>query len=168
MVDVGLIGEDERLELIGGELVPMSPKGSRHEVVKVHLARALRALAGAQFDVVVETTLRLEVDTYVEPDLTVVAVSTKVRDYSPATALLVIEIADSSLGYDLGRKPVIYAAHGLPELWVVDVATRQTHVHRDPGPTGYRSVIVAPASAAIAPLRLLHVSVTLESLPLDE
>jgi Uma2 family endonuclease len=169
MVDVGLIGEDERLELIGGELVPMSPKGSRHEVIKrALLNRWLRGELDPTVDVIVETTLRLDGLSFVEPDIVLVAARTRLDDLVPSNVLLVIEIADSSLGYDLGPKPAIYAAHGLRERWVIDVTTRQTHVHREPSPSGYRSVTVTSAELSLEPQLLPHLSVTLANLPLDE
>ena len=71
MVAAGVMEEDERLELIGGELVPMSPKGNRHEVVKVALLRRWYRIAPDDLDLAPETTFRLSEDTYLEPDVVI-------------------------------------------------------------------------------------------------
>lgn len=168
MVEVGLIAEDERVELIGGELVPMSPKGSRHEAVKRNLIRACRTRLPAAFDVMVETTLPLDDHAFVEPDVLIVRASTRVRDFSPATALLVVEIADSSLGYDLGRKPAIYASHGLVELWVIDAVARVTHVHRQPMATGFADVTVHSADSELRAAFVPELAFRLADMPLED
>lgn len=140
MVEIGLIGRDERFELIGGEIVPMSPKGVRHERLKEFVNVWLVQHYVPDYRVIQETTFRLSDDTYLEPDFIVYGKDTDLADLDGDTCLLAIEIADSSLAYDLGHKPAIYAAFGVPEMWVIDARTLQTHIHRDPTPTGYRTV----------------------------
>ncbi len=140
MVEIGVIGRDERFELIGGEIVPMSPKGIRHERLKQWLATWLYTNLTPDYQVIPETTFRLSDDTYLEPDFIVYGKDTDLADLRGDTCLLAIEIADSSLAYDLGHKPAIYAGFGVREMWVIDVRSLQTHVHRDPTPTGYRTV----------------------------
>jgi Uma2 family endonuclease len=140
MTVAGILHEDERIELIGGEIVPMSPKGNHHEILKtalnIHWARQLPR--DVQFTT--ETTFRLSDDTYLEPDFIFYPKAAGWEGLSAATAQLVVEIADSSLAYDLGRKAGIYAAFGVSELWVIDAVKLQTRIHREPTPTGYRSV----------------------------
>jgi Uma2 family endonuclease len=140
MTVAGILHEDERIELIGGEIVPMSPKGNQHEILKtvlnIHWARQLPR--DVQFTT--ETTFRLSDDTYLEPDFIFYPKAAGWEGLSAATAQLVVEIADSSLAYDLGRKAGIYAAFGVSELWVIDAVKLQTRIHREPTPTGYRSV----------------------------
>lgn len=140
MVEIGVIGRDERFELIGGEIVPMSPKGIRHERLKQWLATWLYTNLTPDYQVIPETTFRLSDDTYLERDFIVYGKDTDLAELRGDNCLLAIEIADASLDYDLGRKPQIYAAFGVRELWVIDARTLQTHVHRDPTPTGYRTV----------------------------
>ncbi|WP_306120198.1 MULTISPECIES: Uma2 family endonuclease [unclassified Roseitalea] len=141
MVEIGVIGRDERFELIGGEIVPMSPKGIRHERLKelVNVWLVQHYVPG--YRVIPETTFRLSDDTYLEPDFIVYGTDTDLAELRGDNCLLAIEIADSSLAYDLGRKPQIFAAFGVRELWVIDARTLQTHIHRDPTPTGYRTVL---------------------------
>ncbi|MFN3226701.1 MAG: Uma2 family endonuclease [Hyphomicrobiales bacterium] len=140
MVEAGLIGPDERIELIGGELVPMSPKGIRHEQVKQWLNRQLITTLPDWCEVIPETTFRLSEDTYVEPDFLVYKRADGLDGLKGDMALLSIEVAVSSLAYDKGRKAQVMAAFGVPELWVVDAERMVTTLHRDPTPTGYRTV----------------------------
>jgi Uma2 family endonuclease len=141
MTAAGIIEEDERIELIGGEIVPMSPKGNHHEILKAALNHYWVPRLPAHLRLVTETTFLLTADTYLEPDFVFYPKSSGIRGLSAATVPLVVEIADSSLGYDLGRKAGLYASFGIAELWVIDAVRLITRVHRDSTPEGYRSVI---------------------------
>jgi Uma2 family endonuclease len=136
MTQAGIIDEDERFELIGGEIVPMASKGIRHEVMKNALVYHLVRHAPDEFRFAVETTFRLSEDSFVEPDFVFYRTADGLAALNPRTALLAIEVADSSLRWDLGRKALIYSGFGVPELWVIDVVTQKTHVHRRPGIEG--------------------------------
>ena len=131
MTAAGIIEEDERIELIGGEIVPMSPKGNHHEILKAALNHHWVPRLPAHLRLVTETTFRLTADTYLEPDFVFYPKSSGIRGLSAATVPLVVEIADSSLGYDLGRKAGLYASFGIAELWVIDALRLVTHIHRD-------------------------------------
>jgi Uma2 family endonuclease len=152
MVAAGVMEEDERVELIGGELVPMSPKGNHHEVVKTALlARWYRARAD---DVLLtpETTFRLSEDTYLEPDVVIYPRASGLRGLTGANVLLVVEIADSSLRYDTGRKAALYASFGIRELWVIDAVRLTTRVFREPAADGYRNAWDFAPTDQLAPL----------------
>jgi Uma2 family endonuclease len=168
MVEVGLIAEDERIELIGGEIVPMSPKGDHHEVLKTKLLRLWMRIAPDELELTPETTFRLSEDTYLEPDIVVYRLADGLKRLDGGTALLCVEIADSSLGYDLGRKPATYAAFGVAELWVIDAVRLVTHVHREPGEGGYRSVTVHAAGETLVPLRAPALPLRLADLDLSD
>jgi len=165
MVEVGLIGEDERVELVGGELVPMSAKGNRHEVLKMELMLYWGRTRPDSVKFVTETTYRLTPFDMLEPDFLVIAADLPLAEVKGPTALLVVEIADSSLGYDLGLKASIYAREGVRELWVIDAVTHATHVHRDPGPDGYRSKATASADERLEPRLAPGLAVRLTDLP---
>jgi Uma2 family endonuclease len=140
MVAAGVMEEDERVELIGGELVPMSPKGIRHEVVKTALlARWYRARADEVL-LTPATTFHLSEDTYLEPDVVIYPRTSGLRGLTGANVLLVVEIADSSLRYDIGRKAALYASFGIRELWVIDAVRLTTRVFREPAADGYRDM----------------------------
>jgi Uma2 family endonuclease len=151
MVEVGLIAPDERLEIVGGEIVPMSPKGNRHEAIK----SALNLLWGRRCpDIcafVPETGLTLSEYIYLEPDFVVFWRSVGLAGLRGPDVLLAVEVADSSLDYDLRRKPLIFAEHGVRELWVIDAARRVVHVHLGPGPGGYGRIVQRDASDRLEP-----------------
>jgi Uma2 family endonuclease len=138
MVAAGVMEEDERVELIGGELVPMSPKGNHHEVLKAALLRRWYRSAPDEVSLVPETTFRLSEDTYLEPDVVIYPRSSGIRGLSADNVLLVVEIADSSLRYDIGRKAALYASFGIRELWVIDAVRLTTRVFREPTADAYR------------------------------
>jgi Uma2 family endonuclease len=138
MVAAGVMDEDERVELIGGELVPMSPKGIQHEVVKRALVDQWIRARPEEVRLAPETTFRLSEDTYLEPDIVIYPRTSGLRGLTGATVLLVVEIADSSLRYDIGRKAALYAGFGIAELWVIDAVRLTTRAFREPGANGYR------------------------------
>lgn len=166
MVEIGLIDEHERLELLGGELVPMSAKGSAHEVVKLGLIEFLIRNCPARFRVIPETTFRLSIDTFIEPDFLVFPASVPLRELKGPDAVLAIEVSDSSLGYDLGRKPRIYAQYGISELWVIDAPKLIVHVHRGVGPEGYGDVKTFDQQALLTPMNVPELAVRLADLNL--
>jgi Uma2 family endonuclease len=166
MTAAGILHEDERIELIGGEIVPMSPKGNHHEIVKAALTVYWARKLPVDLMFVNETTFRLSADTYLEPDLVFYPKAPGLKGLSAATARLVVEISDSSLSYDLGRKAGLYAAFGIAELWVIDAVTLQTRVHREPTPTGYRSVVDFPPSQRLVPGLAPGLAVVLSELEL--
>ncbi len=151
MVAAGVMEEGERVELIGGELVPMSPKGNQHEVVKIALNdHWVRARPG-DCRIAPETTFRLSEDTYLEPDFVIYSRATALKSLSGANVLLVVEIADSSLSYDMGRKAALYASFGVRELWVIDAVRRTARVFADPAAEGYRFTRDFGASDRLSP-----------------
>ncbi len=152
MVAAGVIEEDERIELIGGELVPMSPKGNQHEVVKVALLDHWYRARPDEVLLAPETTFRLNEDTYLEPDVVVYPSALEPKDLTGPSVLLVVEIADSSRRYDTGRKARLYARSGVRELWVIDAAKSTARVFREPGADGYREARDFAATERIAPL----------------
>jgi Uma2 family endonuclease len=167
MASKGIIAEDERIELIGGEVVPMSPKGRRHEIVRGELAFHMSRQAPSDLRVVAEAQFNLTDDTYVVPDILVHPAATKVPDVRGPSALLVIEIADSSLTYDLSTKAPLYASHGVREYWVINARTLETVVHRDPRGSAYADVKGLSADVRLVPLLAPQLGVALADLGLD-
>jgi Uma2 family endonuclease len=167
MVAEGIILEDERFELIGGEVVPMPPKGNRHELVKKALQQYWTPLiVGSPIDLITQTTLRVGQDEFYEPDFLFWPRSIPLKEVTAAHALLIVEVADTSLRYDLGTKAGIYARLGLRELWVIYADTLVTTVHRDPQPGGYGEVHNAAADGRIEPMRAPNLAITLGTLDL--
>ncbi len=166
MVEAGIIDGDERFELIGGEVVPMSPKGARHELVKIELNRNLQQTLALDLSIAPETTLRLDEKSFVEPDFCVFPRSIAPGDMRGYDVLLAIEIADTSLRYDLGRKIGTYAAYGIAEVWVINALTLVTRVHRQLGPEGYRDIAEFGPDATLTAVRVPSVSIGLSALGL--
>lgn len=152
MEEAGIIAPDERLELIGGEIVPMAAKGNRHESIKVALLRHWGRVCPASHVIAPETGLHLDDHNYVEPDFIVFSRTTLLKDLKGPDVLLAVEVADSSLDYDLRRKPFVYAGFGVRELWVIDAANRRVHAYRAPRPDGYADVASLPAPHVLTPL----------------
>jgi Uma2 family endonuclease len=156
MVAAGVVDEDERVELVGGELVPMSPKGNQHEVVKIALLRRWYRAAPDNCDLAPETTFRLSEDTYLEPDVVIYSRAEGLKALSGPSALLVVEIADSSLRFDIGRKAALYASFGVRELWVIDAVKLTARAFRAPSDEGYREAKDFGGSDRLTPLVAPH------------
>jgi Uma2 family endonuclease len=167
MVAQGIILEDERFELVGGEVVPMSPKGVRHELVKKALQqRWIPLIAGSPVDLLTETTLYIGIDEFREPDFLFWPRSIPLQDVTAASALLIVEVADTSLRYDLQTKAPAYAKLGLREYWVIDATTLVAYIHRDPAPDGYPPPRKAEPSERLEPLLAPQLGVRLTDLGL--
>lgn len=162
-VEHGLIDEKERFELIGGEIVPMSPKGLFHERLKTALNIYFVRALPLGILVTQETTFRLSEDTFVEPDFVFYEEADGLEKLKGETCLLAVEVADSSLSYDRGRKADLYASFAVKELWVVDVRARSIRVFRNPMPTGYANVLDVAGDTAVKALNVPDLELTLAS-----
>jgi Uma2 family endonuclease len=151
MLEAGIFTEDDRIELIGGELVPMSPKGIRHEIVKTELLNWLFRRLPSPLNLAVELGWRPNSDTYLEPDLVIYPGRTTAALVPAEQILLVIEVAQSSLSFDTGTKAATYARLGVRDYWVVNAVTLDTDIHRTPGPNGFADVKRYPASHLLTP-----------------
>jgi Uma2 family endonuclease len=162
-----LLAEPPRVELIEGEIVMMSPIGSRHEEIVDRLNEwsvgvAPRSVARVRIQQSLGIPGRQSVP---QPDVAWV----QPRDYAArrpeaADALLVIEVAETSLQYDLGEKAAVYAAGGVADYWVVDAAAEIVHVLRHPGPLAYAEHRVAGRGESITPLARPEAVLAVESL----
>jgi Uma2 family endonuclease len=135
MGETGILSPADRVELIDGEIFDMSPIGVLHAAIVDALLRHLSRSVGESAVIRCRNPLRL--DEFSEPEPDVAILRPRADCYTtahpgPADVLLVIEVADTSLAYDLGTKVPLYARHGIPEVWVIDAATRQTRVFRQP------------------------------------
>jgi len=167
MIEAGVIREDEKFELIEGEIVMMAAKGIVHERIKSALLIAVaRALPG-DLTVGVEATLQLTNTIMLEPDIAVFPKelfkksSVGFAQLDPGEAYLVIEVAASSLAYDKGLKARLYARHRVREFWVVDANERATWVHTGPSGDGWSSVVKCGPQDALTTSALPGFSITL-------
>jgi Uma2 family endonuclease len=147
LVELGVFGE-ERIELLDGVLVPMTPPGPRHcsavDLLNLLLVRAL----GDRARIRVQNPFAANDISEPQPDLLVAPIDDYVTDH-PTEAFLVIEVAESSLAKDRGEKLRIYAERGVPEYWIVDVAAQRVEVYRNPGEGRFRSTRVFEHHEAI-------------------
>jgi len=153
MVEVGLVGADDALELLDGHIVEMSPRESRHSSVVEAVAESLRAAFGEGYRAREEKPLDLGEWSRPEPDVAVV----RGRRWDhleahPTSAALVVEVAETSLAKDRGVKHAIYARAGIPEYWIVNLPDRAVEVHRDPRDDRYRSCSVLREGDSAQPL----------------
>jgi len=147
MIEAGILREDERFELVEGEIVMMAAKGIAHERMKSALNIAVVRALPDHLTLGVEITLRLTDTVMLEPDIAVfpkellTRSSTGFARLDPGEAHLVIEVAATSLAYDRGLKARLYARHRVREFWVVDANERIAFVHTDPSGDVWSTVV---------------------------
>ena len=170
LADAGILAPDERVELLEGEIVTMTPQHGPHSASIGLAEAALRKAFGPAHWIRIQLPLIVDPDSEPEPDLAVVPGSP--RDYvneHPRTALLVIEIADSTLERDRSYKSPIYARAGISEYWIVNLIERCLEIYRDPiispgQPARYQvSRKVAPTEI-VSPLSAPHGSIAVTDL----
>lgn len=153
MGEVGILTRSDRVELIRGEIIKMSPQGRRHRAFIDNLTHLLATSLAGRAIVSVQMPIVLADDTEPEPDVQILrrrTVPYKDREADADDALLLIEVAESSLAYDRSTKLRLYAAAGIPEYWVVDCVAESIEVHRAPHADGYRDVVrVARPTATV-------------------
>jgi Uma2 family endonuclease len=149
MVHAGILDEHARVELIDGVLVEMSPIGPRHADAVEWLNAHLVPAAAGRFRVRVQDTLLTPGGSFFQPDVFVIEPGPRGR--LPDVALLVVEVADTSLRHD-HWKAATYATAGVPDYWIVDVNRDEVLVHRNPVDGTYASVERFAPGATITPL----------------
>ena len=151
MGEAGLFDEGPRIELVGGEIVEMSPIGRRHAACVNRLTALLTGALGDRFIVAVQNPMRLDDLSEPQPDL--VVLQPRPDFYAafhprPEDTLLVIEVAETSLNWDREVKRARFAAAGVAEVWIVDLGAGMVEVATEPGPSGYAQVRrLGPAEA---------------------
>jgi Uma2 family endonuclease len=155
MADAGVLAPDARVELIEGEVVDMAPMRSRHASVVGRLNALLSAVAAGHALVWCQLPLRLGTTSEPEPDLMLL----KPRDDFYAAAhpgaadvLLLVEVSDSTARYDREVKVPLYARHGVPEVWVVDLDDRVLRVYRSPAAGEYTEIRTHAEPGVLTPL----------------
>ncbi len=155
MAESGILTPGQRVELIEGEIVDMTPIGRRHMACVDRLTRDFVSALGDRAIVRVQGALRLHDYSEPEPDLVILRPRDDFyagQDAGPDDALLVIEVADSSEHYDRQVKVPLYARAGIREVWLVDLTAGRITSYRQPGPDGYAEAIVAGGDDTLRPL----------------
>jgi Uma2 family endonuclease len=165
MGQAGILTEDDHVELIEGEIVKMSPIGPRHLNCVMLLTRLLVRQVSDDILVGVQNPIRLPGDSQPEPDLSLIRAD-RDRSVVPGISdvLVVIEVSDSTLAYDRDVKFPLYAAAGIPEAWLVDLAAGRIERHTEPGATGYRAIIRAERGDTIASATVPTLAIAVEAI----
>jgi hypothetical protein len=167
LAEIGVLPPGQRTELIDGDVIDMTPIGSRHAACVTRLQRAFAARLGDRADVRVQLPVRLDAGSEPEPDLAIVARRTD--DYeaahpTPTDVLLLVEVSDTTLTFDRTVKASLYARAGITEYWLVDIVSRSVEVHRSPGAGRYTDVSRATTADAVSPTAFPDVRVEVAAL----
>jgi Uma2 family endonuclease len=141
MGEAGIFGEDERVELIDGEVVEMSPMGWRHIWRVNALNMFLTSMAQGRYLVSVQNSLVVDEHGEPQPDLVLIKEPPPGRLPNTGDALVAVEVSDTTLAFDKNIKLPRYAAAGIPEVWISGLQTETIEVHSTPTPDGYRKTI---------------------------
>jgi Uma2 family endonuclease len=150
LIELGCF-RDERVELLNGAIVAMSPQGAAHSFAVARLNALLTPALVGRALVLVQSPFAARDDSEPEPDLTVVPLGNYRQDH-PTTAFLVVEVADSSLRKDRGVKADLYAAAEIAEYWVVDLAAASVEVRKAPVGGTYTEIATKVTTDVIVPV----------------
>jgi len=153
MIAAGVFHPEVRLELIDGEIINTTPQGSLHATA-VRLAEdLLRAAFSTGFDIRVQLPLALDDNSEPEPDLAAVTGNPRdYRDAHPSSAVLIAEVADTTLSFDRQQKRRLYARTGIQEYWIINLTDELLEVYRDPQGDDYTQKITLRSGQSISPL----------------
>ena len=168
MVESGILSEDDRVELIEGEIWQMSPIGPPHVSRVARLDHVLqRRLEDGAAVVFVQSPIHLDDLSEPQPDLALL----RFRDDSyaaglpaPPDILLIVEVADTTVQHDRRVKMDLYARHGLPEAWLWDLPRSVIEVYRDPSSQGYREILTFRRGDRISPLAFPDLMIELDAI----
>src|SRR6266571_3346407 len=165
MAETGILAEDDRVELLDGEIVEMSPIGPRHAATVMRLDHLFNRLVGDRAFVSPQNPVRL--DRYSEPEPDIAPVRPRADFYaaehpSPRDTLLIVEVADTSLKYDRHTKLPSYARAAVPEVWLVDLTADRVERYREPRGEAYTDQQILGREATLTPLLLPGVSIRID------
>jgi Uma2 family endonuclease len=166
LADAGVLNEDARVELIEGELIKMSPIGSPHAGVVEQLVYIFQKHTGGYL---VRTQNPIVLGEHSEPEPDIVLVRARNDFYKkahprPEDILLIVEVADTTIEYDRKVKVPLYAEHGIPEAWLIDLNRKQLEIHLQPSADGYRQTLKPARDAVVSPVSAPEVSIALVEL----
>jgi Uma2 family endonuclease len=166
MIDAGVFHEDDRVELIEGELIQMAPMGGAHMRLINLLNRMLVQQVGEDGVVSPQNPVALVPDSEPEPDFVVFRPECLRRAEVPGAGdvLLIVEVSQSTLAYDRDVKVPLYAQHGIPEVWLFEPTNESATIYREPVRSTCERVLTPQRTATISPLLLPKVTLSLEQL----
>jgi Uma2 family endonuclease len=162
--ELGLFGSEDRTQLIDGVIYESAAQKSQHAGTIRRVARALRRVFGEAY--LVDEQLPLKFGrSEPEPDASVLpAIQDDYIGAHPTTALLVVEVSDTTLRFDRRRKMLAYARAAIPEYWIDNLVDEQLEVHRDPSPSGYKTQLTLNRDDSVSPLAKPEASIPVADL----
>jgi Uma2 family endonuclease len=167
MAEAGILGEDDRVELIDGELIEMAPIGSNHAGEVMRLNMLLSAAVAGRAIVSPQNPVRLGAHSEPQPDITVLRFRDdfyRASHPQPEDVLVLIEVADTTVHYDREVKIPLYARHGIPEVWLIDLQQERVEIYLQPSSDGYRQILRPAKNERIALSLLPDVSILITDL----
>lgn len=165
MAETGILGADEQVELIAGQIIQKMPKGPAHSALCKRIEKLLEHRLGNQ--VLVRLQDPIQLSTYSEPEPDVAVVHPDLNFYSdhhptPDEVYLIIEVADTTINRDLGTKADLYAAAGILDYWVFNITPQQLHIFQDPKPNGYQRQLILRGQQSISLLAFPDCTITVQ------
>ena len=165
--EMGVFHPEERVELLSGNIIKMSAKGTAHTSALGRTDRLLQNLFGNLAWVRMQDPIALDDNSEPEPDIALVSIDP--FDYAthhptPSEVYLIIEVADSSLTFDREIKAQAYGRSGIADYWVLNVNNRQLHIFREPAVDGYQSELILGENGSISPLRFPTVNIAIQEM----
>ena len=165
MFETGILTDHDRVELIEGEVIEMSPIGDPHAAYVANLTRLLVNAVGDRAVVWPQGPVRIPPDSVPQPDLALLRPRSYVRQSATmADVLLAIEVSDTTLRFDRVRKMRLYARAGIPEYWIVNVNAEAVEIYRSPAGDAYTEVLHPGPDEHIAPATLLDAVIPIASI----
>jgi Uma2 family endonuclease len=149
--EAGILGEDDRVELLNGDLIVMAPIGGEHRTIVDSLNLLFARLTeNDRYRIGIQNPVSLDPYSEPQPDVVLYASTVLGRHPRPEEIFLLIEVADSTLNYDLGPKLEAYARAGIREVWVIDLIRLRVLLHRKPDRGQYQTKLEATAGEAVS------------------
>lgn len=166
-LDAGILGEDDRVELIEGEIIRMTPAGSRHAACVKRLLRLFSRTVSDRAIISIQDPIRLGEQSEPQPDLTLLRLRDDFYDQAHPVSddvLLVVEVAESSTETDRVIKLPLYARHNIPEAWLVDIPYNTIEVYRQPAQQGYRDIRRIQEGQGLSPQAFPDLQLTVQDI----
>ncbi len=170
MIEVGILTPDDKVELLEGRIIEVSPQSPPHAGTTQRIDRYLQNLLRGQAEIRVQLPITLPTSEP-EPDIAVVRIDP--GEYanhhpSPSEILLLIEVSYSTLEFDREEKALAYAKANIADYWILDIVEHQAYIYRSPSQSGYQSKIILNTDATVIPLALPNIDIPLSELFLPD
>lgn len=166
MLDVGILTPDDKVELLEGRIIEVSPQNPPHAATTQRASDYLKALLLGQAHVRMQLPITLSTSEP-EPDIAVVRIDLAAygdHHPSPKEIFLLIEVAHTTLETDRAEKAPIYARANIPEYWILDITNYQVYIFRNPGYEGYQEEIILNENATLTPLAFPGIEIPFSAL----